>query len=364
MERAAVGAGRRRQAFSLIEIIGVLAIVAILAAVVLPVLLRQLDYAAQTAETAALQTLANGLQQGCLRQRHLPGTSNWASFIATNAGCQTAAVLTNGRNNLRVFLIDPTLVVGTNTGATLPYQQPALGPTNVPANPRFLLVSSLSAALPGMSSGVPSSADFNALWSNPDDRIPTNSSWNWGAWKGKGTDLRIQRVNLASSFQRLLLNNNEATNAFYSIDNFAPVSLTATQRVDAYYLTGTRLRLFQTSGTNVAQASQVLAQDTSWVFSAGYWRNANVAVAPGSGGGTNIYDGLEHIIELFLSSPCNPQSPFMCPLPVYNDMTNYMSRYLLWAGSGYSNTTYKTAMAAAYSTMVTDMDYLIKGGPP
>jgi prepilin-type N-terminal cleavage/methylation domain-containing protein len=341
--RPGAGGRSRTAGFSLIEIIGVLAIVAILAAVILPVLLRQLDYAAQTAETTALQTLANGLQQGCLRQRHLPGPGNWASFIATNAGCQTAAVLTNGRKNLRVLLIDPALVVGSATADTLPYQQPAAGSTNLPVNPRFLLVSSLSHPLP---SGLSAAADFNSLWATPDDTVPATATWT--NWAGRGADLRVQRINLASSFQRLLLNNYEATNAFYSIDNFAPVSLTATQRVDAYYLAGTRFRLFQKSGTNVAQASQVLAQDTSWVFSAGYWRNANVAVAPA----TNFRNGgWENIIETFLNNPANPWTG-TAPPTIYSNMTNFMALYNAYAAGGFTSDALKSQLSVAKTTLM------------
>src|ERR1700756_4241514 len=86
-----------RRGFSLIEMIGVLAVIAILAAVVLPVLLRQLDYAAQTYEGTNLVALASGFQNVATGQRYVASTGTWAGYVSTNIGWQLSAVQTNLR---------------------------------------------------------------------------------------------------------------------------------------------------------------------------------------------------------------------------------------------------------------------------
>ncbi len=198
-------AGRdSRGGFSLIEVIAVLAISALLASATLPALLRQADYVAEVSENANLQSLAKAFQDGVSRQRYVPGQANWADFIATNAGWDVGTVLTNPANNPRAFLIDPLLNIGGIPAANLPYVQPASGSPTLPINPRFIILSSLSSALPF--TNTISTNDFNALWTNPDNTVPTNSA-SWASWQGQGSDLRIARINLSSQFARVVLNN-------------------------------------------------------------------------------------------------------------------------------------------------------------
>src|SRR5581483_3688835 len=160
-----VGIGSQRAkrpvaaAFSLMEIVAAVAILAILAAAMLPVLVRQIDYATEGIEQTNLVSIANGFTQGALATRYIPSQANWANFVATNLGWEVSTVQTNNRNNSRVFLIDPQLRIGTNTA--LPYVQSGTGAAGI-TNVRFMIVSSLSSGLPGgLVSGVPSLAsDF------------------------------------------------------------------------------------------------------------------------------------------------------------------------------------------------------------
>ena len=323
--------------------IAVLAIIAIIAAATLPILIRQIDYASQGNETTNLLTMANGLQQAGPGRRYLPGTNDWATFVATNIGWQVSAVQTNLRNNPRAFLIDPTLNIAGVSAASLPFLQNSNGSTTLPTNPRFILVSSLSSRFPsGLVSGVPSTNDFNGLWNNPEDTIPTGTSWTWSSWKGQPSDIKIQRINFAPSFNHLVLTCSDPTNALYSIDNFGIAAVFNGTPVDTYFLLGTVFKLYarQTNSggatmTNLV-AMQIVREDTSWNFSGNAWRNADVpAPASGSGGTWGA------IVDQFLSSTPNHG---VTPLMMYTDMTNYLVKYDQYAAGNFTNTTLKTQL--------------------
>jgi len=328
-------AGRRHPAdpvaFTLIEVIAVLAIIAIVAAAALPVAIRQIDYANQATEGTNLVALAAGLTQGASAQRSIPSQANWATFIATNIGWQTTAVASNVNNpqNPRVFLINPALQIGTNTAANLPYLQTTNGATSIPVSPQFILISSLSSPLPANVTNNLSSSDFQALWNTPVGTIPTNTSFSWNNWQGQGADITIQDINLASSFVRLGLSVADPTNAYYQIDLFPLNLLTNGTAVNAWFLRGTVLNLYYpttNSATNLL-ASQVLLQDSTWVFSGGLWRNAAVAASGNGGGGGGPYGGLQAIVQQFVA---NPSHNGMYPSNLFNDMMTYMSNYALF----------------------------------
>ena len=262
-------------------------------------------------------------------------------MLFRSIGWQVNAVLANAVNIPRVFLIDPTNTV------TLPYTQTSSGAGASPPNVRLIIMSILSGGLPaGLSSGIPASLDFNALWNTPDNTIPVGTSWNWSAWNSHGADIRIQRINLSSSFNLLTLTDSDPSNAPYSIDStnnssrtFVPPSTTT----NAYFFAGTVVNLYYLyypiippNTTNI-QASQVLLQNVSWVFSGGLWRNAPVPVSSQS------------IMQTFYTSAPNPTNS-MSPATIYNDMTNYMGLYVALGASGF-NPAFKTNLQAASTVL-------------
>jgi hypothetical protein len=310
---------------------------------------QRIDYAAQTTEAANLGTFAAGLTQAISRQRSIPKQADLATFIAANIGWQTNAVLINAVNNPRVFLIDPSLVIGTTTLTTQPYQQTNSGAITV-QSPRFIIVSSLSSSLPA---GLSAATDFTSLWNNPDNTIPATPTWS--AWKGHGGDIRIQRINLASSFNLLTLTDSDPIlSAPYNIDatTSSSVSVPPNTTVSAYFLRGTVVNLYyyQVPAMNITtQAFQVLQQDVSWMFSGGLWRNAPVPVSP------------QPIVQNFYTNAPNTYtSPWMYPTTVYNDMTNYMGFYVLWGNSGFNNAAFKSSLQAASTVLSNDLGLITR----
>src|SRR5881396_841615 len=104
----------KQRAFNLIEMIGVLAVMAILALALAPILIKQLDQIAGDKEASQLKGFAEAFRQGVLQTKSIPNTNGWYSIIATNLGLQTNQVLFNERHVGRVFLIDPSLRVGSS----------------------------------------------------------------------------------------------------------------------------------------------------------------------------------------------------------------------------------------------------------
>jgi len=153
--------GYRQPAFTLIEMIGTLTVMSILALFLVPVLIRQMDRLASDRERTSLRSIADAVRQSVVRNRYIPTWTNLASTVASELGVNLVQVNLNERKQPRFFLLDPNLSIG---GAGVPYLQSSTGSANPPVNVRFLVLSSIGQALTGMSSGVPSAADFNAIW--------------------------------------------------------------------------------------------------------------------------------------------------------------------------------------------------------
>src|SRR5438445_12403415 len=75
---------RLRDGWTLIESIAVMAVIAILAAMAAPTIIKRVDRAAWTKETADLNAIDDAFTQSILRTKKIPDASGWATFIATN----------------------------------------------------------------------------------------------------------------------------------------------------------------------------------------------------------------------------------------------------------------------------------------
>ncbi|HVK59587.1 MAG TPA: type II secretion system protein, partial [Candidatus Kapabacteria bacterium] len=111
---------RSRRGFTLLELIVALAIVAIILTVLTVSLIKHYDRIAQQKENAAIKSIGTALKESVRRARYVPDENAWASMVSTHLGWQIGRVTVNDRSNARIFLIDPTLQIGTNS---LPYSQ-------------------------------------------------------------------------------------------------------------------------------------------------------------------------------------------------------------------------------------------------
>src|SRR5882672_4424742 len=94
------------RAFTAIELVGVLTVIALLAAAVFPTVIRRIDQAAWTKETADLNTIADAYTQCILRNKTIPNLTNWASSVASQLSLPVSAVTNTPRGIPRVFLVD------------------------------------------------------------------------------------------------------------------------------------------------------------------------------------------------------------------------------------------------------------------
>ncbi len=119
----------------------------------------------------------------------------------------------------------------------------------------------------------------------------------------------------------------------YVIDNSGTNHVIANGVTSFSVILNTVLTLYKSDGVTV-QVSQVIQQDTSWVYQNGSWH-----FAPGvlSGAGVGTYGPLQPIAQTFSTNA--PQA--------FQAMTNYMSAYVRWAINHFPDTGEGTVRAAA-----------------
>ncbi|HVR35840.1 MAG TPA: prepilin-type N-terminal cleavage/methylation domain-containing protein [Methylomirabilota bacterium] len=315
--RQARAAGR---GFTLLELVGVLAVVAILAAVLLPSVIRQMDQAAWTRETADLDTMAGALEQSILRSKRIPGYTGIPGVMAAELALPVNAITTNPRRHERAFLVDPNLRIND---AVLPYTQTVSTAISAPESARLMIVSSLSQALP-VASGILASNEFNDIWNTAENTKPAT----WTGWSGKGEDLRIKKINLEPMFHRIMLVNRDTNGAaHFAIDSTNTLSVpTGPVGVDAYYLGGSVLGLHDAGGSILTR--YLIKRDNSFVFERGQWTGW---IGPGDPY-FDISDEFAKEAAAFLESTWNEDSKKgASQTGVLVGMYVFMFDYALWA---------------------------------
>jgi prepilin-type N-terminal cleavage/methylation domain-containing protein len=307
--------------FTLIEVIGVLAVLAILALAVTSSVIKRIDQGALTKETADLAAIGEAYTQSILKLKTIPGHTTWAAAVANQMSLPTNAISVNPRRHARAFLVDPNLSVG---GGGLPYTQATNG-TMRPISARVMVVSSLSKTLP-VSNGIPSSAEFDAIWDAVEGFKPKTALWI--NWTGTGEDLRIKKVNLEPLFHRLMLVNRDTNGAArFSIDSTNSFVIpTGPAGVNSYYLDGSVLGLHNPVGTPVTK--HLLTRDISFVYERDHWRGW---IGPGDPYYTTSDAFVREALE-FLAAAWNPNANGgASQTGVLVAMYVFMFDYALWA---------------------------------
>lgn len=257
--------------------IGVLAIMAIMAAVLVPRTVEAILRARGDAETANLVNFETGLRQHIRLNKNIPGNvtlppNTWAADIAAQMGYSAAAVTTNSRGNARRYLVNPGF------GVLIPYTQNpgTTGLGGAPASPRLLIVGSVGAALPLLNPIT--QAQFDEIWNTADGAVPAT----WGVW-GRGSDLKIQRIQLGNVFCAL---NLSVPAGFvlgfaprYDIDG-TQVPPPAAYPVNAFFLSDTLVDLWDRNalGADTLSIRYRLDKGNSFMY------NANLVGTPAQGG--------------------------------------------------------------------------------
>ena len=355
-------------AWTLIELIGIMAVLAILAAVLLPALIKETDKSVTDQEKAILTSLADAFQQYVLDTRVVPDQTTWYAAVATKLGLGTNDILYNVRQQAhlqqRVFLIDPTLHLGSTT-AGLPYSQTnfvasGVNPPILPQNPRIMIVSSLGRALPSaVASGVFSIGHpeyFADLWNVADGSVPADGAWT--GWSGNASDVVVQRINLAPLFVHLLVGTyHSPSGGAYNIDGVSPVPVPL-GAVDGYYIQGSVLGLYNGPSPYTANTQQILTRDSSFLLQNGIWVGS-LSGSSMAGGILNIGD----VVQQFLSAPANvnAQNGNAQQVLVVSNMLTYMSNYNVWASQSFNNAALKSYLIGVQGGLMTTIQGLYSG---
>jgi len=313
--------------WTLIESVAVMAVLAILAAVLVPPVIKRVDRAAWTRETADLGAMGEALLQSVRRTKSIPTYTNWASAVASQMSTPVSAVLTNGRRYARAFLIDPDLNIN---GPGLPYTQTVNG-TDKPINARVMILSSLAQALP-IASGQPLATDFNNIWNAAENTVPTGTPFN--GWAGTGDDLRIKKLDLEPLFHQLILFNHDPTNiaAPFGIDGPLNTNTVASGPPgrNKYYIDGTDLWLFDSNYN--PRTRYLMRRHVSFVFESGAWRGQIQGGETFSDTTGQTASDFLKLATTFYSAPQNTGAGSgSSPSAVLVSMYTFMFDYVFWA---------------------------------
>jgi type II secretory pathway pseudopilin PulG len=367
-----------RQAFTLVELIGVVAVIFILALAVMPAVLKQIYDAERTHELANLQTLGGALRSLVLATRIIPGTNTVATDLASQLGWAVADVQTNGRGVVRCFIADPATRIGTNT--SLPYIQTnilaANLPTNQPTN-RFMIITTLRSVLPvSITRGcATNTVAFQNAWDSDDGVRPTN--WTDGNWG----DIMIQRVNLQQLFTQVILNSivttndvsSTATNGHFSLDNTNNHVALPRAPFSTYLLQGTKLGLHANDGAlqllQVIQGAGRLTNGAPYYPGPSFvYEKGNAAQGAGSWRG-KLFLGtaaqqlkgadLQGAYEIFMSGPLRANAGSVTQNTLTWNFYNYMSNYVYWANNAFAANK-KTGVSNSFNAIKSDLSYYCK----
>jgi hypothetical protein len=307
--RAIAGASRdrrRKGGYSTLGLALVLFGLVIVGVMLAPNLVLKINARKRDHESERLALIREGLVTAMQRAQVVPAAAGWSMATAGALGMdqteveQTWPDFASDTNIRRILLIDPGL--GANT---LPFTQTVAGvsgpATNLlGASSRLMLVSNTKRSLTmPVTNGIPTLAAFDAIWNwvyHPSTKAPP-SGWP-ASWNGNGDWLHVERINLASLFHRVTLENLQ-----YSL-NGSSLSNVTTQ-INGYFLRNGLLKVHHADGV-LLQARVILHDDTFRLPSAS---TSNIYYMTGNGIPTDT-DGI-------------PTAQLTNPAPTATTLPNY-----------------------------------------
>ncbi len=310
-----------RSGFSLMETIGVLAIIAICVGIMVPPILTKIFDAHRVAEGNDLYNISEVLKEEILDKKYIPSTNDWASFISQRLGLPPEKI----NKSIRIMVVDPMLQISSPTGK-FPYTQTTNG-TLFPKQTRIMFLSNLSInpnSLSVPTDFVTDASKFQLVWDTPELSIPP---FFGSAWIGKGKYLKIQRMDIASLFYRLVIQVRGSGGAYISIDGSQPF---ATPSTNKFYFKGTVVGLYDKTGTKLLE-QEVLDDDTLYIFDGLNWSTDAGDIA-----NSNDVEAIGQIVDNFFKTPTNPEAKFgSVQKYLINDLYNFMLIYTRWAADGF-----------------------------
>ena len=309
--------------FSLMETIGVLAIIAICVGVMVPPILEKISDVRRTAESNDLYNITEALKEEILAKKYIPSANDWASFISQRLGLPPEKI----NISRRTMVVDPLSQIFSFTGK-LPYTQTTNG-TLYPNRMRIMFLSNLSFnpnSLPIPTDFLTDVLKFQLVWDTPEWSVPP---FFGSAWIGKGKYLKIQRIDLASLFRRLVIQVRGSGRAYISIDGSQPFSVPSMNR---YYFKGTVVGFYDKTGTKLLE-QDVLDDDALYIFDGLNW-----STDAGDMANSSDLEAIGQMVDSFLNVSTNPDARFGAAQKyLINDLYNFMLMYSRWAADGFSD---------------------------
>jgi len=320
--RSLIRSGSR--GFTLVEAIGVLSIMSILAAMLIPPVFDEINRANLAKESKTLESIAEALQASILRTKTIP-QDQWPRIVADELAAPISSVTTSVAGHPRTLLYHPEIRFGDDF-TSLPYTQNSNGCAGGPVHAKALLISSQSSIpLPVRIRNGDSvtSTEFNRIWDTQEGTIPPG--WP-DEWSQKGNTLRIQRINLAPLFHRLVAHDVSGNGtAQLSIDQGAP-RYVPSEGLDSYYLSGSEVSLYE---NGALKARDLLTTQRSYIYELGSWRDQ---LTEGRQGRTPRFS---KALDAFLNARQNPNSLGVTTPSVAAAYSRYAMIYTTWASSGF-----------------------------
>ena len=284
-----------KNGFSMIEMMIVVGIMGILAAVTLPNMVGINIAHKKTAEDARLQAIGSAIHSYAKEKLIIPGVTTWASAVSLYTNDSGSTVLNTDTGTTRAYVYPDNFIT---TGVTLPYNQDtaatnATVTTVMPINPRIMVISGIRKAVP-QASGVLTAAVFDAIWNQTGQPAGLTES----------ADLRIERVNLADIFRKVVMDNTDTVNvAGYKFNGLPaiPTTIPVLTSVTKYVINGTPVQLYDNNSALLL--SPYANSNLYYYFNNGWFTTIGGSGGAGGTGGTGGTGGAGGVGGLFQNQP-------------------------------------------------------------